>query len=51
MDHTSIKRRGSGKTGSPEKAARFARFVVTIVTCLGGLGLAALLFFPLYFAK
>lgn len=51
MDPTPIKPPVSVKAGPPEKADRIARFVVTIMTCLGALGLAALLFFPLYFAK
>jgi len=51
MDPTPIKSPASVKTRQPEKADRIARFVVAIMTCLGALGLAALLFFPLYFAK
>jgi hypothetical protein len=51
MDRTSIKPPVVIKAGQPEKADKIARFVVTIMTCLGALGLAALLFLPLYFAK
>ncbi|WP_194712519.1 hypothetical protein [Noviherbaspirillum soli] len=51
MNPTPIKPLVFGKAGWPEKSDRIARFVVTIMTCLGALGLAALLFFPLYFPK
>lgn len=32
---------------SDSKAERLARFVIALVTCLGALGMAALLYFPL----
>lgn len=51
MDPTHTKQPASVKPGPPEKVDRIARFILTIMTCLGGLGLAALLFFPLYFAR
>jgi hypothetical protein len=34
-----------------DKAKRLSRLIVSIMTCLGALGLAALLFFPLYFNR
>jgi hypothetical protein len=34
-----------------DKAERLSRLIVSIMTCLGALGLAALLFFPLYFNR
>lgn len=33
------------------KADRLSRFIVAIVTCLGALGMAALLYFPLHYLK
>ena len=33
------------------KADRLSRFIVAIVTCLGALGMAALLYFPLQYLK
>jgi hypothetical protein len=51
MDPAPIKLPASVKSRQPEKADRIARFVVTITTCHGALGLAALLFFPLYFTQ
>lgn len=51
MERTPIKPPVSVKAGQPENVDRVARFVVAIMTCLGALGLAALLFFPLYFTK
>lgn len=51
MDRTPVKSPVSVKPGPPERADKVARLVVTIMTCLGALGLAALLFFPLYFSK
>lgn len=48
MTDTSGGRPGSDKPGQSE---RLARFIVAVMTCLGALGLAALLFFPLYFAR
>lgn len=51
MDRTPVEPPVSVRPGAPERADRVARFVVTIMTCLGALGLAALLFFPLYFSE
>jgi hypothetical protein len=51
MKRTPIKLPVSVKAGQPENVDRVARFMVAIMTCLGALGLAALLFFPLYFTK
>ncbi len=33
--------------GAESKAERLSRLIVAIVTCLGALGMAALLYFPL----
>lgn len=33
------------------KADRVSRFIVAVVTCLGALGLVALLYFPLHYLK
>jgi len=33
------------------KADRLSRFIVAVVTCLGALGMAALLYFPLHYLK
>lgn len=33
------------------KADRLSRFIVAVVTCLGALGLVALLYFPLHYLK
>jgi hypothetical protein len=33
------------------KADRLSRFIVAVVTCLGALGLLALLYFPLHYLK
>lgn len=33
------------------KADRLSRFIVAVVTCLGALGLLALLYFPLQYLK
>lgn len=33
------------------KAARISRFIVAVVSCLGALGLVALLYFPLQHLK
>jgi hypothetical protein len=51
MDRTHVKTPVSVEPGPPERADRVARVVVAIMTCLGALGLAALLFFPLHFSK
>ncbi|WP_460839640.1 hypothetical protein [Noviherbaspirillum agri] len=32
-------------------ADRLSRFIVAVVTCLGALGLVALLYFPLHYLK
>ena len=41
------------QTQSPKEtgADRLSRFIVAIVTCLGALGLVALLYFPLHYLK
>ncbi len=33
------------------KADRLSRFIVAVVTCLGALGLVALMYFPLHYLK
>lgn len=33
------------------RADRVSRFIVAVVTCLGALGLVALLYFPLHYLK
>jgi len=33
------------------KADRLSRFIVAVVTCLGALGLVAMLYFPLHYLK
>lgn len=33
------------------KADRLSRFIVAVVTCLGALGMAALLYFPLQYLR
>lgn len=42
-----------GKFPAPKetKADRLSRFIVAVVTCLGALGMAALLYFPLHYLK
>ncbi len=39
------------KQTEESKAERMSRLIVAIVTCLGALGMAALLYFPLYYKK
>ena len=36
---------------SQQSVERLSRVIVAVMTCLGALGLCALLFFPLYFSK
>lgn len=41
----------SDKIPVETKADRLSRFIVAVVTCLGALGMAALLYFPLQYLK
>jgi len=44
----------SEQTKQPPKetgADRLSRFIVAVVTCLGALGLVALMYFPLHYLK
>lgn len=46
MDNKSGNKQAATSRG---KADRLSRVIVAVMTCLGALGLCALLFFPLYF--
>jgi len=41
----------SQRRPTESKADRLSRFIVAVVTCLGALGMAALLYFPLQYLK
>ena len=41
----------SDKIQRETRADRLSRFIVAVVTCLGALGMAALLYFPLQYLK
>jgi len=41
----------SASVGGESKADRLSRLIVAVVTCLGALGMAALLYFPLQYLQ